>query len=200
MIEKYKLYFNNMATPWENSSNKQGLNLVDAILLSWPFLILQNLFYFVLTGLFFRNFLSAHQGIINSFGMHFSAKYPSLTTVFYLGVLEILFFPITIFLSYYLWKMAFMFIGWWFQIDDDEMGEDLYSASLSSYVFLIVPVLGSLFQKLTFYFLMFRGIKERTGIGSIGSSIVLLLPMLIILFLVCSMFLITFVFLMQLLS
>ena len=157
------------------------LNITEAIVLSWIFEIFSSIFILVIFG-FKDFFVSVHPML--------EIKIPSNILVITIG-LSLAFFP---------FKVVFLMGGWkWFMrvfmelyLDEDEIDEHLeniFSHSLSSYVVVAIPFVGSFFQVLLWGFYLFAGMKNTYSLSSSQCMLILSLMVIFLFLLVFSCFL-----------
>lgn len=178
-LKLYDRYFENCLFPEDNRIDEGGINLVAAIYLSWPIKIIQAAISFGFSALFLWLFLDFNYDNLLFFSIQLTPFYGSLFAFFSNLCLGVIFFPLGIFFSYYYWKIAFKLILYWLGRREDQMGEELYAASLSSHIFTIIPLFGGVLQSLAFFFLLLKGVKVRLNLSPFSSFLVVLFPYLL---------------------
>lgn len=178
----YQRYFYTLFHPQENLKGSL-LTINEAIVLSWPFVIVG-----VITNTVFTMFLT-----IEIFDEHSFSFFPFLergslvTWPILLGLFwslwAIMLFPIRAYLYAYVLKLV---LGFYQRItksysQDPSMAMDLVASSMSSNVFKIVPAMGDLVQSLAQFLCLFKGVRERLKVSSLATGCILLTPALLML-------------------
>lgn len=180
--QHYQRYFFTLFHPQENVKGSL-LTLNEAIVLSWPFIIVG-----VITNTVFSLFLTIQVFDQKSMGLFpFIERGSLLTWPILIGLFwslwGILLFPIRAYIYAYLLKLI---LGFYQRITrtyshDPSMAMDLVSSSMSSNVFRIVPGMGDLIQSLAQFLCLFKGVRERLKISSLAAGCILLTPALLML-------------------
>lgn len=176
----YKRYFHSLFYPHQNIHGNT-LTLNEAILLSWPFVIVG-----VITNTVFTIYITVNFFQTNTFkSFPFLSSGSLLTFPLLIGLFwslwGILLFPIRAYIYAYFLNLV---IGFYQRItktysQDSSLAMDLAAAAMSSNVFRIFPGFGDMLQSLAQFLCLFKGLKERMGINSFAAFCILVTPMLL---------------------
>ncbi len=195
--DHYRRYFQALFHPHLNH-NGSMLTLNEAILLSWPFIIVG-----VMTNTVFSIYLTV--SLIDKNSAKFFPfisegsliTFPILIGIFW-SIWGILLFPLRSYIYAYYIKLVIVFYQ---RITrsysaDPHLAEDIVSAGMSSNVFRVIPALGDILQSLSQFLCLYKGLKSRMHINSIAAFCILMTPaMLVFLFvtgIIYSLFLLIF--------
>lgn len=176
----YRRYFHTLFHPQLNI-NGSYLTLNEAIVLSWPFIIVgvitNTVFTIYITVAFFEHSISTYFPFINSGNL---LTWPILYGVFW-SLWGVLLFPIRAYLYTLILKLV---IGFYQRITrtyshDPNLAFDLSAASMSSNVFKLVPGIGDFVQSLAQFICLIKGLKDRMKINSLAACCILLTPALL---------------------
>lgn len=196
--EHYRRYFHSIFHPQLNV-NGSTLTLNEAILLSWPFIIVgvitNTVFTIYLTVAFVERLDFSAFPFINSGNL---LTLPLLYGLFW-SLWGILFFPIRAYIHVYVLKLV---IGFYQRLTkqysrDPYLASDLAASAMSSNVFRMVPAIGNMAQSLAEFLCLLKGLKERMQINSFAAFCILFTPALLTLLFIAgilySMFLLIFI-------
>lgn len=181
----YKRYFHALFHPQLNVSGST-LTLNEAILLSWPFIIVgvitNTVFSIYLTVSFFDQstfaaFPFLHNGSLLTF--------PVLLGLFW-SLWGILLFPIRAYVYAFYIKVV---IGFYQRVAhsysaDPTLAEDLVAAGMSANVFKMLPALGDMIQSFAQFLCLYKGLKARMHINSFAAFCILFTPALVVVVLI----------------
>jgi len=174
--QHYQRFFQLLVHPEWNSKGSHT-TLHEAIILTWPFVLLGKLTQLALTLLIFSKLREANhfyffvQDAVFKFGFLF---------VFFYSLWSIIFYPLKQWLFSYVWVFTLQFyqrVSRRYH-DDQSLGNDLTAASLTGDLFLIVPIFGSIVKSIVKFYTLYRGIKIRLNISKFASFCILASPLL----------------------
>lgn len=171
---------------FQMSSNSEyslkPLSLSEAIGVSWIFNILRGFLKIILLNYFIVTIGNTFSAI--ELGGLFSNSMSGGYSFFVISsALDILFFPIAAIIinSYWAWIIR-LFIKWLNpDLDREKIADQITTHALSSHVLGIIPFIGELFQALTYYFLLYVGLRANLGASHSFTMVVLASPFLLIL-------------------
>jgi hypothetical protein len=180
-------YYSFMLLLFEPEKNKQGseMSLTAAILYAWPFFILGEILSHAFSSLMIDQLLSTASsfsglGTLRLDLLHFPMSFGLLFSFF-----SILFFPLKHWLvsSYFNLVIGLFQRGNTYLESDHTLGLDLYASSLSSHVFLMIPIIGPTLQSISCFTNRWIGLKRRMHIGGFSAFCLLMAPTIFLLLL-----------------
>ncbi len=142
-------YFENLIYPERNFETPR-LGFKEAMLLSWPFYIFSRIILLFLIFLSLKNLSSIQElGSIAELRpfiekLDFVAGMKFATSMVSLGIL---FFPLTLFAEFVVWRFIFRSLSYFTNIEfKEDEDEYLIASGFSSHILTIIPFLGPLFQ------------------------------------------------------
>ncbi len=182
--DHYRRYFHTLFHPQLNV-NGSTVTLNEAILLSWPFIIVG-----VITNTVFTIYLTVAlvEFIpLKSFPFLNTGNLLTLPLLYGLfwSLWGVLLFPIRAYIYVYVLKLV---VGFYQRVTkqysmDPNLASDLAAAAMSSNVFKIVPGFGNTIQSLAQFLCLLKGLKDRMKINSFAAICILFTPaMLTLLF------------------
>lgn len=152
--------------------------------ISWSFAILQGLSRLVLANMMMHLFI--HFQNSNDFFYALVDVQDGLFPYYFLIVttaLDLVFFPIVALITTELWNFVLKFYANRLQIDGDrdELVRDITSVALSSNFFLVVPIIGVVFQQLSWMILLYIGCRHQLGATRSLSFLILMTPTVVML-------------------
>ena len=177
----YKRYFHALFHPQLNVCGST-VTLNEAILLSWPFIIVG-----VVTNTVFSIYLTVSffdQSTLSSFP--FLSKGSLLTFPVLLGLFwslwGILLFPVRAYVYAFYIKVV---VGFYQKIArsysaDPTLAEDLVAAGMSANVFKMLPAFGDMIQSFAQFLCLYKGLKARMQINSFAAFCILITPALLV--------------------
>ncbi|MDH4468026.1 MAG: hypothetical protein QE271_08210 [Bacteriovoracaceae bacterium] len=170
------------------------LTFIEAIFLTFPFLILSNLIWFLIS-------ISTYQSVLND-NIFFQmitqnvpglVFFPLMASVVYM-IFTLITYPLWSYFSYQMWSWVIRFYQKYMGnlIDDPTAGKDLAIASLSSNILLIFPFIGSQLAFVASLIQLLVGIHHRLKISYMSSFLIILTPLVLtIMFIFTGIFLFT---------
>ncbi len=169
-----------------NEKPYQFLHLAESVACAWPFAIMHAI-YSILSirlGIAFVNqmqhlyddtFLS---GFI-SFEIFEFKRWIILSVI-----LGTVFFPLSAWVFVKFWKMITLFSLELFTVNIPDKGrtervERMVASTLTSNLFLIIPIVGTLLKRISFFFIFFAGLRNNLGLSKVQSFVILMAPFLI---------------------
>jgi len=110
----------------------------------------------------------------------------------YTALLKIIFFPLVFWAYAKLWVVIVEFFGRLFFEDEKkikEISDQVVGVSLTSHIFLLIPVIGGVISHFAFYIYLFAGLRKNLGLSVTKSFMVILSPFFILGFMVFIFFL-----------
>ncbi len=96
--------------------------------------------------------------------------------------LELILFPLMTLLLAEFWILIIRIYAFFLKSDDrpQKVAEDITTVAMSSHLLLIIPILGSVLQKLAWTVLLYIGLRRRLGATRSLSFVILLTPLVLI--------------------
>jgi hypothetical protein len=162
-----------------NSLNETvELDFIESMGVSWIFVILK-VMYVVLTlmiSLFFLNGGFENYWILDS--------YQPQRLLLTISIAEVVFFPIFIWVYVKVWNVLIIFFTGLFgslkNSDIRSISNQIVNASLSSHVFLIIPVFGGVMRHISGLIYIYLGLRNNLGFSRAQGLLTLISPLLII--------------------
>ena len=182
----YRRYFHALFHPHENS-NSSELGLQEAIMLSWPFVIVGVMSNIAFSMIVVIDLAMDRVPIFFPFITHGSlVTFPMLLSLF-LGLWGVLLFPLRALFYAYILKLS---IGFYQRITksysaDPTLALDLAASSMSSNVFRMIPAIGDMVQSVAQFLSLLRGLKVRMKINTLAAICILLTPSVILVLFMC---------------
>lgn len=183
--------------PHQEGHLYEPLTLAESIGISWLFAIVRGLFKIVILNFFLQSFLSLQspefsilQDLVRSSG--FSTYYFFLFS----AGLDIIFFPVGAIVMTEVWTWIIKTYAKWLnpELPGEEIAHQITTAALSSNLFNIIPFVGELIQLGLYYFLLYAGLRANLGTSRSLAWVILLTPT-VVLFMVVSLILFLFFYL-----
>lgn len=152
--------------------------------ISWSFAILQGLSRLMLANLMMHLFI--HFQNSNDFFYALVDVEDGLFPYYFLifsTALDLVFFPIMTLVSTELWNFVLKLYANWLQVegDRDELVRDITSVALSSNFFLVVPIIGVVFQQISWMILLYIGCRHQLGASRSLAFLILMTPTVVML-------------------
>jgi hypothetical protein len=164
----------------------QPLKLSESLAISWLFAIIRGIGKLVLMNVFLQSFLELQSEdypllqelVINS----------SLSTYYFLlfsSALDIIFFPIAALVMTEIWAWFIRLFSKWLNpsAPHELISDQVTTHALSSNLFTMIPFIGDVLQPLTYYFLLYAGLRSNLGASRSLAFIILATPTLLTLML-----------------
>ena len=152
--------------------------------ISWSFAILQGLSRLVLANMMmhlfihFQNANDFFYALVNVQDGLFPYYFLIMTTA-----LDLVFFPIVTLIKTELWNFVLKFYANRLKVEGerDELVRDMTSVALSSNFFLVVPIIGVVFQQLSWMILLYIGCRHHLGATRSLAFLILMTPTVVML-------------------
>lgn len=152
--------------------------------ISWSFAILQGLSRLVLANMMMHLFI--HFQNANDFFYALVDVQDGLFPYYFLimtTALDLVFFPIVTLIKTELWNFVLKFYANRLKVEGerDELVRDMTSVALSSNFFLVVPIIGVVFQQLSWMILLYIGCRHHLGATRSLAFLILMTPTVVML-------------------
>lgn len=159
------------------------LKFVEAMSVSWIFIVIQGIYSLLAIHLGYRAFSMVHgeeEGLAALLIPNFHSQGKSL--VFWGILLQIVFFPLFIWFYTRLWASFIKFFADLFEIEEkvEEKTSQVINHSLVSYMFLVLPVFGSMAQGIGMLFYLYAGLKNNFKFSHLQSLVILVSPVVFV--------------------
>lgn len=175
------------------------IGVYESLTASWIFVVINGIFRIIIVNFLLILFQSLAENLPTDItsGLVDFGKIPSYYFVIASTVLNILFYPVFGFFIIKLWDIIIRFYARALGVSRNhhEASDAIISVSLSSYIFLAIPIFGPMFQGLSQMLLMYAGFRKQLGASPILSICMLLTPALVALAVICFIMMITMVLL-----
>lgn len=181
LIHPFKSHKFLMGESVELKGNVKKLSLYEAIGASWIFIVINGFFRILLinfTLIMFFEFTELGDGLIGQL-IH-NKNYSGFYFLILSTVLDVVFFPVLTLIIVHFWEFIIKVYGRFLGIESDldQKARDILTVSLSSNIFMVIPIFGDFCQKLASIFLMFTGIRQQFGTTTALSLCILMTPFL----------------------
>lgn len=194
LVLKFKTFFQYFVHPFYahrmmqlDPSSDQNLKFYESVCFSWVFKIIEGIgriFLMFIIAFSITQFLEESDPIFQSFmdeGRFNGFYLLVITTIF-----EVLFFPLMVMLFVKIWEYVLKFYGFllkekWTQ----ERVQSIFSITLASNIYLIIPVFGKSVQSVASMFYFYGGLRNQLGMTRSLSLCVLFTPALLLLAFLC---------------
>lgn len=180
----------------EGSFNIAPLSKEEAISFSWIMEIISAIYTilsinigistykYITTGATFKSWVALK--------LYYSGQVSTIATTMMMVVL----FPLTAWIYIKVWEMFVIFFMKLLEFDeaDEEGAGEVVASTLSSNLFLLVPIFGSVIAKLSQILLLFAGLRSNLGMNIQQSILVLMAPLFM--FVLFTLFMIGYMILM----
>ena len=169
----------------------EPLTLAEALGISWIFSILRGICKILILNFFLLSFLSFQdenfpllQDLMSTTG--FSTYY----FLVFSAAVDIIFFPITSLVVTQFWSWIIRTYSRWLNPDlpSEDIADQITTHALSSNLFNLVPFIGDLFQIISYYFLVYAGLRTNLGTSRSLAWVILMTPTLIALMILSLVF------------
>ena len=189
-------FFNDLKTRFQNlfeiflfphlNVRENYLTFIEVIFLTFPFLILSNLLWALISFFTYQSVLNDHfffQMIARNVpGLVF---FPMMASIVYI-IFSLITYPLWSYFSYQMWSWVIRFYQKYMGnlIEDPTAGKDLAIASLSSNILLIFPFIGAQLAFFASLIQLLVGIRHRLKISYGSSFLIILTPLVLTIMLV----------------
>lgn len=158
---------------------KRELSLYESLGLSWLFIILSAFFRLILISFFITLFLEMTSEVNEMVESLYSGdRYIGFYFIILSTILDVVFFPLVTLFVIQFWDLIIKFFAQICNIegDIDKKSKNILTVALSSNLFSIVPIVGSVFQRLSQLIQMYAGLRKQLNFSAGASICVLLTP------------------------
>lgn len=184
LTTKTEQYFKSFISPYRyhEQINDHSLTVADSVLISWLFAIVNGIFRIILINIVLLTLSSYAMGpeaTANLLNKDANIGYYLLILS---SVLDIIFFPLFTLFIVQFWTFLIGVFARFLKVegDVDLKVERVVTSSLSSNIFMAVPIFGGFLQKFSSLVLLFIGMKEQLKFTTSVSTCVLLTPVFIV--------------------
>lgn len=164
---------------------RKKLSFIDAMSLSWVMILIKAIYAMIalLIGVYWLGILGDEGRYLG--GLKFWGAKAQTVTIFMI-IFDVILFPVTIWFYAKFWGVVIRFFGELFNVEGDlnETSEQIVNHSLSSHLFLIIPIFGEMVKHLAGLTLIYAGLKKNMQLTTIQSLMVLISPLMLLLFIV----------------
>jgi len=148
------------------------LDLSENLVVSWILFIIHS-FYSIL-------FINVSYFLAASFDI---GEFLNPKILIYTTLIQVIFFPLVFYAYAKLWSLIVEFFGRLFYEGEDdisEMANQVVGVSLTSHIFLVIPVIGAAIRHIAFLIFLFAGLRNNLGFSTVKSFMVILSPLFIL--------------------
>lgn len=164
-------------------ASKKKLSFIDAMSLSWVMVLIKAIYAMIalLIGVYWLGILGDEGRYLG--GLKFWGAKAQTVTIFMI-IFDVILFPLTIWFYAKFWGVVIRFFGQLFDVEGDlnEMSEQIVNHSLSSHLFLVIPIFGEMVKHLAGLTLIYAGLKKNMQLSTLQSLMVLVSPLMLLLF------------------
>ena len=183
LVTKLDAYFKSLIAPYSYHAKETNeyISISDSVLLSWIFAIINGIFRIILINLVLISLSSYVLG--QDLDIQLFHKDGNFGYYFLIlsSILDIIFFPLFALFIVQFWSFIIRIFARFLRVDGDIdlKVERVVTGSLSSNVFMAVPILGTFIQKISSLILLFIGMRSQLKFSSALSICVLISPIII---------------------
>lgn len=152
--------------------------------ISWVLAALQAIARLLVANVFIQLFLNFQESdhFLAAFVDTESGLLPYYILVFSTA-LDLIFFPILTLVVTEVWNVVFRFYAKALKHTEDpsDIASDITNVALSSHFFLVLPIIGPVFQQLAWLYLLYVGCRHRLGASRSLSLVILVTPTIVML-------------------
>ena len=161
-----------------------GPELTSQLAISWVFAIVQGLARLLLANLMVQLFLY-YQNENDFFYALVNVEdglFPYYVLLF-TTALDLVFFPIITLVMTEFWNFVLRQYARWLRVEGDpvEVARDITTVALSSNFFLILPIVGVVFQQFAWLYLLYVGARHQLGASRTLAVLILFTPTVVML-------------------
>mgnify|MGYP001627361022 CR=1 FL=1 len=173
--------------PYGDEGELERPDLVSQVALSWAMALVQGFARLLMANVLVQLFLAYHNH--NDLFSFFIDVQDGLFPYYFLVLstaLDLVFFPILTLVQTQVWAFVLRLYARALHLPGDEgdIAEQVTNVALSSHFFLLVPIIGPVFQQLSWLYLLYVGCRHRLGASRSLSIVILLTPTVVTLMLV----------------
>jgi hypothetical protein len=158
----------------------EPIDIQEALAFSWAAKIIRGLIQIVFI-FFFANTIYTFSLEDSEFAQQFipTAKVDGYVFILIALALEVVFFPVFAMIFIELWKFMIKIYARLLSIeeDEDQVADEIMTASLSSHIFDIIPFVGEFAQKLSSMLIIYAGLRRNLRASKVLSFIILFTPL-----------------------
>ena len=161
----------------------EEMDLVLSMTVSWIFAIIKAIYAVIALTMgyhFFDAYISNDNfSVLSSLTDNFSPQKILLLAI----LLEVVFFPLTIWVFAKIWKVLIKFFALLFRVegDIDSIADEIINTTLASHIFFLIPVIGRVAQIVASLVYIFAGLKNNLRMSNLQAVTVLISPILVLL-------------------
>lgn len=172
--------------PYGDDDELEPPQLVPQLALSWAMALVQGFARLLMANVLVQLFLAYHNQ--NNLFSFFIDVQDGLFPYYFLVLstaLDLVFFPILTLVQTQLWAFVLRAYARALRLPGDagDIAEQVTSVALSSHFFLLVPIIGPVFQQISWLYLLYVGCRHRLGASRSLSVVILLTPTVVTLML-----------------
>lgn len=181
--------------PGHEDYQYRPLKLSESLAVSWIFAIIRGIGKLVLMNLFLQSFLqlqSEDYPILQE--MVFNSSLSTYYFLLFSSALDIIFFPIGILVFTEIWAWFIKQYSKWLNpsAPHELIADQITTHALSSHLFTMIPIIGDIIQPLSYYFLLYAGLRSNLGASRSLAWVILLTPTLLTLMFISLLVLVFF--------
>jgi hypothetical protein len=152
--------------------------------ISWMFAIVQGIVRVILANLIVQLFIHYHNEELFFFTLVDVADglFPYYVLLF-TTALDLVFFPILTLIVTEFWNFVLRHYAYWLDVpgDHDDISRQITTVALSSHFFLVLPVIGVVFQQIAWLYLLYVGCRHQLGATRSLALVILITPTVLLL-------------------
>ncbi len=158
--------------------------LTGQLAVSWMFAVIQGIVRILLANFMVQLFLH-YQNEDNFFYSFVDVEdglFPYYVLLF-TTALDLVFFPILTLIVTEFWNFILRQYARWLKVDGDvdDIARDITTVALSSHFFLVLPVIGVVFQQIAWVYLLYVGCRHHLQATRLLSIVILITPTVLML-------------------
>lgn len=158
--------------------------LTGQLAVSWMFAVIQGIVRILLANFMVQLFLH-YQNEDNFFYSFVDVEdglFPYYVLLF-TTALDLVFFPILTLIVTEFWNFILRQYARWLKVDGDvdDVARDITTVALSSHFFLVLPVIGVVFQQIAWVYLLYVGCRHHLQATRLLSIVILITPTVLML-------------------
>jgi len=155
-----------------------SLSIYEVMLISWPLVMVQG--FYALISLNLNFYLINNQSMLNQFLTLLGAGHlPRLHRVLVsVQILQVILAPLWMWVMYKFWASFVIFFGKLYNLPVNvrQSAEDICKVSMTSHLFLVIPVFGPFAKFICNFVYLFLGLRHNLLLSPLQSLIVLIAP------------------------
>ena len=160
------------------------LGIYESLGASWAFVVINGIVRIWLINLVlvsFYEFTAQGDGLIDQ--LYHADGFTGYYFLVMSTILDVIFYPLFVLFVIQFWEFVISFFGKWLGVQGDltQKAQDIMAVSLSSHLFMVIPIFGAMAQKLASLVLMYAGLRKQLNASPAMCICIMLTPILIIL-------------------